>query len=71
MQAINLIVVVFFSARLVCTQHPTERMCEANAAGEIAHSFFTVCVKSFPLCHFKLAYVILYMAVKEFFETHF
>ena len=36
----------------------------------IAHSFL-VCVKSVPRYHFKLAYVILQMAVKEFFETHF
>ena len=37
---------------------------------KIAHSFL-VCVKSVPRYHFKLAYVILQMAVKEFFETHF
>ena len=36
-----------------------------------AHSFFTVCVRSVPLYYFKLAYVILQMAVKEFFELHF
>ena len=33
---------------------------------KIAHSFL-VCVKSVPRYHFKLAYVILQMAVKEFF----
>ena len=38
---------------------------------KIAHSFFTVYVKSVPLYYFKLAYVVLHMAVKEFFETHF
>ena len=32
---------------------------------EIAYSFL-VCVKSVPRYHFKLAYVILQMAVKEF-----
>ena len=32
---------------------------------------FTVCVRSVPRYQFKLAYVILQMAVKEFFETHF
>ena len=37
---------------------------------KIAHSFL-VCVKLVPRYHFKLAYVILQMAVKEFFETHF
>ena len=30
---------------------------------------FTVCVKLVPLYHSKLAYVILHIAVKEFFET--
>ena len=35
-----------------------------------AHSFLA-CVKSVPPYHFKLAYVILQMAVKEFLETHF
>ena len=37
---------------------------------KIAHSFLQS-VKSVPHYHFKLAYVILQMAVKEFFETHF
>ena len=32
---------------------------------------FTVGVKSVPLYHFKLAYVVLHVAVKQFFETHF
>ena len=32
---------------------------------------FTVCVKSFPFYHFNVTYVVLYMAVKEFFDTHF
>ena len=32
---------------------------------------FTVCVKSVPLYPFKLAYVVLHMGVKEFFETRF
>ena len=35
---------------------------------KIAQSFFIVCVKSVPRYHFKLAYVILRMAVKEFFK---
>ena len=30
-----------------------------------------VCVGSVLRYHFKLAYVILQMAVKDFFETHF
>ena len=38
---------------------------------KMAHSFFTVCVKSVPHYHFKLPYVVLQMAVKEVFETHF
>ena len=37
---------------------------------KIAHSFL-VCVKSVPRYHFKLANVLLQMAVKEFFEKHF
>ena len=45
-----------------------KRTCEANPAGKVAHSFFTVYVKSVPLYHFKLACVVLHMAVKEFFE---
>ena len=38
---------------------------------KIAHSFFTVCVRSILRCQFKLAYVILQIAVKELFETDF
>ena len=37
---------------------------------KIAHSFLQ-CTKSVPRYHFKLAYVILQMAVEEFFKTHF
>ena len=48
-----------------------ERTCEANAAVENSSFIFTVCVKSVPRYHFKLAYVILQMAVKEFVEIHF
>ena len=44
---------------------------KANQAGENSSFIFTVCVKSVPCYHFKLAYVVLQMAVKEFFETHF
>ena len=39
--------------------------------GENSSFIFTICVKSVPRYHFKFAYVILQMAVKEFFETHF
>ena len=35
---------------------------------KIAHSV-SVCVKSVPLYRFKLAYVVLHMTAKEFFET--
>ena len=41
--------------------------CEANAAGENSASILTVGVKSVPRYHFKLAYVVLQTAVKEFF----
>ena len=43
--------------------------CEANQAGENSSFIFTVCVKSVPRYNFKLDYVVLQMAVKEFFET--
>ena len=32
---------------------------------------FTVCVRSVPCYHFKLAYIVSQMAAKEFFETPF
>ena len=48
-----------------------QRTCEANQAGENSSLIFTVCVKSVLRYHFKLAYVVVQMAVKEFFETHF
>ena len=43
----------------------------ANQVGENSSFLFTVCVRSVPRYHFKLAYVILQMAIKEFFETDF
>ena len=52
---------------------PSERSvqmtCEANPVGENSSFIFTVCVKSVPLHHFKLAYVALHMAVKECFKA--
>ena len=48
-----------------------ERTCKANAEGENSSFIFIVCVKSVPRYYFKIAYVVLQMAVKEFFETHF
>ena len=42
-----------------------------NEVGEINSFIFTVCVKSVPRYHFKVAYLVLQMDVKEFFETHF
>ena len=44
---------------------------KANAAGENSSIIFTVCIKFVPLYHFKLAYVVLHMTVKEFFEPRF
>ena len=38
---------------------------------KIAHSFFANCVRSVPRYDFKLTYVILQMAVKEYFRTDF
>ena len=46
-----------------------ERTCEANAAGENSSFIFTVCVKSVPLCHFKLAHV-LYIWLSKKFSKH-
>ena len=37
---------------------------------KIAHSFLQS-ASNLSLSHFKLAYVVLHMPVKEFFETHF
>ena len=48
-----------------------QRTCEANPVGENSSFIFIVCVKSVPLYHFKLAYVVLHIAVKKIFETHF
>ena len=48
-----------------------ERTCEANPASEHSSFILRVCVKSVQLYHFKLTYVVLHVAVKEFFETHF
>ena len=48
-----------------------QRTCEANAVGENSTFIFTVCVRSVSCYHFKLACVVLQMAVKEFFETDF
>ena len=48
-----------------------KRTCEANPAGESSSFILAVFVKSVSLYHFKLAYVVLHMAVKEFFENPF
>ena len=48
-----------------------QETCGAYAAGENSSFIFTVCVKSVSLYHFKLACIVLHMAIKEFFETHF
>ena len=46
-------------------------LCEANPAGENSTFISTVCVKSVPLYHFKLAYVVLHLAVKELSKPTF
>ena len=51
------------------TSYRLERTCEANAAGDNSSFIFTVCVKFVPLYHFKLAYVFLHIAVKEFSKS--
>ena len=44
-----------------------KRTCEANPESE--NSLFIFTFKSVPLYHFKLAYVVLHLTVKEYFET--
>ena len=53
------------------TYNPCKRTCQANQTGENSSLIFTVRVRSVPHYHSKFAYVILQMAVKEFFETDF
>ena len=48
-----------------------KRTCKAKPEGENSSFIFTVCVKSAPFYNFKLCYVVLHMAVKEFLETDF
>ena len=38
---------------------------------KIAYSFFSGCVKSVSIYHFKPGYVVLHMTVKEFLGNHF
>ena len=45
--------------------------CKANPEDKNSSVIFTISVKSVLLYNFKLAYVVLHMAVKEFFRTHF
>ena len=59
-----------FILRKIFDSNAVQRTCEANVAFENSSFAFTVYVKSVSLYPFKLAYVILHMAVKEFFETH-
>ena len=48
-----------------------KRICEVNPAGENSSFIFTACIEFVPLYHFKLAYVVLRMGFKEYFESHF
>ena len=48
------------------TKFRGKRTCKVNQAGENSSFIFTVCVRSVSRYHFKLAYVILQMAAKEF-----
>ena len=58
-----------FSGTLI--RFSIKRTCQANQVGENSSFIFTVRVRSVPRYHFNLLYVILQMAVKEFFETGF
>ena len=62
--------VVNRSLKADCTDF-TRGSAEESTAGENSSFIFTVYVKSVPLYSFKLAYVVLHMAVKEFFGSHF
>ena len=42
-----------------------ERTCEVNPAGENSSFIFTVYVKAIPLCHFKLAFVVLHITLSN------
>ena len=59
--------------RFLCAPDSSKGPVKLIKRVKIAHSLFifTVCVKSVPRYHFKLAYVVLQIAVKEFFENHF
>ena len=58
--------------KIICTNFLGVQMkCEANPAGKNSSFIFTVCVKSVPFYHFKLASVVTDMAFKKFFKTHF
>ena len=48
------------------TETALERTCEANPVAENSSLIFTVGVRPVPLYHFKLAYVVVHMAVKNF-----
>ena len=50
--------------------HQHQKTCEANAAVANSSFSFTVCIKSVPLNHFKLAYAVQHIAAKKFFKTH-
>ena len=45
-----------------------QRTCEANAAGENSSFIFTVSVKSVPVYHFKLAYVVIHVWLSKNFS---
>ena len=43
-----------------------ERTCEVNAVGKNISLTFTVCVKSLPLYHFTLVYILILWLAKSF-----
>ena len=42
----------------------SKKTCQANSVGKNSSFIFTVCVKSVLRYHFKIAYVVLHIAVK-------
>ena len=53
------------SRRLLLIQLFLQRTCEANPAGENSSSILTVCVKSIPLYHVKVGYVVLHIRLSK------
>ena len=63
--------IIFYQITLASHWHSLQTPIQDNPTGKNSSLIFTAFVKSAPLYHFKLAHVVLHMAVKELFEAHF